>query len=181
MHYKTVIIDSDNWALASSEHKAVLHWAIKDQPWLNVRTFSLDTDIERYPVQLKTVSWRDAQINTDARPDNKIAINSLLLSARVRLFNELVMRMQIARENLGISDQHETLIMFHEYLAAQGVVPGDSRTDSVITFQNRLKSLSDLENVKQKVVELGLQAKSREAFDACRQEMERLFFTNILL
>lgn len=181
MQYRTVIIDSDNWALATSEYKAVLHWAIKDRPWLNVRTFGFEVPPERYPVQLSSLNWREAHVNTQAAPDNKLALGSLLLTARVKLFTELSMRIEIARENLGFADPHETLVLFHDYLAAQHKVEGDFEPDSVITFQNRLKTLRSLEQVKARIIDVGLAARSKEAFDAARQEMERLFFTNILL
>lgn len=181
MQYRTVIIDSENWALAASEQKVVLHWAIKDRPWLNIRTFGFQTAPERYPVQLSSLNWREAEVNTAATVDNKLALGSLLLTARVKLFTELNMRAQIARENLGIADPHETIVMFHDYLAAQGRVEGEPVADSVISFENRLRALRSLEKVKTQIIEIGLAARSKEAFDAAREEMERLFFTNILL
>lgn len=181
MQWKTVILDSDNWALGSSDIKSVLHWAIKDKPWLVVRTFGFNGQLPVAPIQLKSLNWKDAETNTGAAPDKAKQLSALLLSARIKVFTELHYRLRASKENLGIEDTDETLVQFHQYLSSFGIIPGEHTPDSRIQYENRIKLLGDLEKIKAKIIDQGLAAKSKEEFDAVRTEMERMFFTNILL
>lgn len=181
MQWKTVILDSDNWALGASDIKAVLHWAIKDKPWLVVRTFGFNSSAPSTPVQLKSLNWKDAEINSGAEPDRSKQLLGLLMSARIKVFTELHYRLRASRENLGIDDTDESIVQLHQYLASFGIIPGEHTPDSRIEYENRIKLLGDLEKIKTKIIDQALAAKSKEEFDAVRTEMERMFFTNILL
>lgn len=181
MQWKTVVLDSNNWAIFGLDNKQLLHWAIKDRPWYTLRTFQFNTPPETYPVQIKSMSWTTAEINSGATPDKGVILGNHLIAARVKLFYELQMRLNASMENMGVADNTETLLQLHGYLVSKGIIEGSAEDDSVITYQNKIALLSNLENIKKTIIDLGLAARTKESFDAARKEMERLFFTNILL
>ena len=181
MQYKTVILDSNNWALGTSDIKHVLHWSTRDRPWYNIRTFAFKTVLPIVPCCLKSLNWREAEMNADAKIDRSIHLESLLMGARIKLFTELYMKLEASKENLGINDHAENMLLLHEYLVSHNVIQGTFQPDAKLTYENRIKLISDLHTIREKIVTMGLSALSKEQFDEVRLEMDRLFFTNILL
>jgi hypothetical protein len=181
MQWTSVILNNDNWALASSEHKDVLLWAIKDKPWLVVRSFGFETAVNKYPCLLKSKNWREADIVSDAESNKLIMMSSVLLGARVKLLTELKLKINAHKENLGINDSDETIIQFYKYLASISIINDSRFKDCQIDFENKIKLLIDLENIKLHIINLCLLADSKEKFADVRTEMDRLLFTNILL
>lgn len=181
MQWRTVILDSDNWAIATSEIKEVLHWCIKDHPWYVIRTFGFESPPDTYPCQLKSLDWKNAEINHFESASGNIRIKSMLMNARIALLTELHYRTQISAENLGIANSTTTIVGLHRYLISMGVLPGDCAEDDSLRFQNRIKLLDDLERIKNTVIESCIKARSKEQFAQTRELMERLLFTNILL
>lgn len=181
MQWRTVILDTNNWALASSDIKEIMHWSISDQPWLVVRTFSFENPPDNYPCQLRSLNWKTAEINLNSIPDKKVKNASKLINARIKIFTELYYRIQICAENLGISNATTTLVQLYQYLISIGIIPGVSNIENKINFENRIKLLSDLEDVKIKIIKDCLLAKTEEEFINVKLLIERLLFTNILL
>jgi hypothetical protein len=70
---------------------------------------------------------------------------------------------------------------FFNYLGAKGLVESEFTEESKINFENKIRLLQDLYNIRDTAIKLILSAKSKEDFAAARVEIERLFFTNILL
>lgn len=180
MQFRTLIINPDNWIIGEHTNKEVMLWAIQDRPWYNLRTYTIKEDFA-LPAQLKTNSWTQVEINRDNTCPQDVQREIKLIEARMKFFGELYYRLQIAQENLGLSNTNFTLVQLHEYLVNQGLVKGDANPDASIHYENKLRLLQDLYNIKTQVVESLLKAATQEDFAQTRTLMERLFFTNILL
>jgi len=180
MQWRTIILDPDNWALGENTSKDVMLWAIKDMPWLHVRTFG-NLYITKFPTQIKTNSWTSVEINEDAKAPKEIFDLSVKIRKRIALLHELNYRLIVAQENLGISNANFNILDFYKFLAAKNVIEGKFSSDSVINFENKIQILTHLENIKQEIVEKVLTIDNDDGFQKLKTEMERLFFTNILL
>lgn len=179
MNLQTLIITPDNWVLATSQIKDVLLWSIKDRPWHNLRTYNIEETI-RPPVQIKSNSWLSVETTVN-EPSTDVKIESLLINARIAILTDLHMRLSLNIENQGLSDVNSTILDFYNYLGSKNIVESEFKEDSRINFENKIRLLQDLYNIRDRVIDTILAAKNKEDFVAARSEMERLFFTNILL
>lgn len=179
MNLQTVILTPDNWILATNDIKDVLIWSIKDRPWLNIRTYNIETKIT-IPCQLKTNSWINVDLTDNPAPD-AVKLEALLINARIALFTDLHTRLRLNIENQGLSDINSSLLDFFNYLGAKGLVESEFNDESKINFENKIRILQDLYNIRDAAIKIILSAKNKESFAAARAEIERLFFTNILL
>lgn len=180
MQFRTLIVNPDNWIIGEHTNKDVMIWATQDRPWYNLRTYVIKETFE-LPAQLKTNSWTQVEINIGNTCPQDVLREIKLIEARMKFFAELYYRLQIAQENLGLANTNFTLVQLHEYLVHHGLVKGESNPDASVQYENKLRLLQDLYNIKNQVVEATLQATDQEGFAAARTLMERLFFTNILL
>ena len=180
MQFRTLIVNPDNWIIGEHANKDVMIWAIQDRPWYNLRTYTIKEEFS-LPAQLKTNSWTQVEINRENTCPQDVLREIKLMEARLKFLAELYYRLQIAQENLGLSNTNFTLVQLHEYLVAQGLVKGESNPDASVQYENKLRLLQDLYNIKNQVVESLLKAQSPDDFVTTRTLMERLFFTNILL
>lgn len=180
MQWRTLIVNSDNWVVGESEIKDVLIWSIQDRPWYNIRTYGLQEQAT-LPFQLKTNSWTNVEINKDATPPQKVSVERAIIGARINFFTELHYRLQIATETLGLGNANNNLLSLHEYLVEKGVIEGQSDVDSAVHYENKIRLLQDLDNIKRTTISAVMSAKSIEEFKEAKTTMERLFFTNILL
>ena len=180
MQWRTVILDSNNWVIGEHSIKEVMHWAIQDRPWYNIRTFTLDAPTT-YPIQLKTNSWTNVSVNIEAIPPAQVTTESMIIGHRIKFFTELHYRLQASMENLGISNSNFTIIELHEYLVSQGVIKGTAAVDAGVQYENKMQLLQNLNNIKTQVISAIINAENAEDFAAARELMLRLFFTNILL
>lgn len=185
MQWHTVILNSDNWIIGSHPIKDVMLWAIRDRPWYNIRTFEHSEKLDiSHPIQLKSNSWTSLEVNDTVCTDANVQEEFTLLAGRMSVLVELYYRIRACKENTGIGDTDETLIMMHNYLASRGIIDElspNSPTDASITYENRILLLNQLEQIKQIIIPSTLAAKSRTDFSTTRADMTRLFFTNILL
>jgi len=180
MQWRTLIVNSDNWVIGEHENKDILIWSIKDRPWYNIRTYGLEERVE-LPFQLKTNSWTNVEINNGAAAPQTVIVEKAIISARINFFSELNYRLTIATETLGLSNANDNLLALHEYLIAHGVIKGQADDDSAIHYENKMRLIQDLNNIKKTVIDAVMAAKTIEDFKSARTTMERLFFTNILL
>jgi hypothetical protein len=180
MQWRTLIVNSDNWVIGEHENKEILIWSIKDRPWYNLRTYGLEKMVP-LPFQLKTNSWTSVEVNNESIVPQQVAIEKMIISARINFFAELHYRLNIATETLGISNANDNMLSLHEYLVATGVIKGQCDPDSAIQYENKIRLLQDLNNIKKVVIDAVIKAKSVKDFESARTTMERLFFTNILL
>lgn len=180
MAWRTLIINPNNWAIGESTNKDVLLWAIQDRPWHVVKTYKIDQPFE-LPIQLKTNSWTNVEVNNGASPPKDVQVEGILMGHRIRFLTELYFRIQANIENLGMGNSHFGLLQMHEYLVALGVINGEASADAVIQHENKIRVLQDLKNIRDSVIEKLLEAKDADGFQAARNHMERMFFTNILL
>lgn len=180
MQWRTLIVNSDNWVIGEHENKDILIWSIKDRPWYNIRTYGLEQPVNP-PFQLKTNSWTNFEINAEATPPQQVIIEKTIIGARINFFAELSHRLNVATETLGLSNANDNLLALHEYLIASGVIKGQADSDAIIQYENKIRLLQDLNNIKKTVIDAVISAKSIDEFKAARTTMERLFFTNILL
>jgi hypothetical protein len=180
MQFKTLIVNSENWALGEHEIKDVMLWAIRDRPWYHVRTFHITEELT-YPVQLKTNSWTNVSVNNQSVPPGDAARDSALIFHRMNFFKELYHRLEISQENLGLSNTTTLMVQLHEYLVNQGIVRGEASVDAGVQYENKMRLLQDLNRIQETVIAEVLAAKTLEDFKKARATMDRLFFTNILL
>jgi hypothetical protein len=180
MQWQTLIVNSDNWVLGTSQIKDILIWSIQDRPWYNIRTYGLPNTFET-PFQLKTNSWTSVDVNSDAKPTREIMIEKTIINARIKFFTELHFRLTNSAETLGLGDANTNMVSLYEYLIASGVLQGTAPSDAKVQYENKMRLLQDLNNIKKAVIDSVMLAKSIEDFAAARTNMERLFFTNILL
>lgn len=181
MQWKTVIVNDTNWALATSEIKSVLHWTIQDKPWLYVKTIQLPVESISFPCQLKSLNWTQSEVNESVKPSELIIGSSLLMRGRVGIFTELYYRLEATKKNQLIDNPDSTILMLYKYLINKEILPGQSDPCDGIDFENRIKFISDLENIKKQMFDLVLAAKSKKDFEEASTMMDRLFFKNILL
>lgn len=180
MQWKTLIVDPNNWVLGENPNKDVMIWATQDRPWYHIRTYSIDGTLS-VPSQLKTNSWTNVILNTDAIVPESVKTEAMLLNQRMIFFTELSYRLRISAENLGLSDHTTNLVHLHEYLVSLGVIKGEAVADAGIQYENKMRLLQDLNNIKTSVIDAVLSAKNASEFKQAHNLMERLFFTNILL
>ena len=180
MQWRTVILNSNNWVIGEHSVKEVMYWAIQDRPWYTLRTFTIDTPIS-CPMQLKTNSWTNVTVNTDAVSSAEVTKESIIIGHRLKFFAELYYRLEASMENLGIKNSNFTIIEMHEYLVSQGVIKGTAAVDAGIQYENKMQLLQNLNNIKIQVISAILSAKNADEFAGARELMLRLFFTNILL
>lgn len=180
MQWRTLIVNSDNWVIGEHENKDILIWSIKDKPWYNIRTYGL-TDVASVPFQLKTHGWTQYEVNKNSIPSQQVINDKNIIIARINFFNELHYRLRMSSETLGISDANSNLLLLHEYLVSKNIIIGESHSDSSIHYENKIRLIKDLDNIKNTVIDLVIKSKSIEDFKSARTTMERLFFTNILL
>jgi hypothetical protein len=180
MQWRTLIVNSDNWVIGEHENKDILIWSIKDRPWYNLRTYGLE-QVVSLPFQLKTNSWTSVEVNSDATVPQSVSIEKMIIGARINFFAELYHRLNIATETLGLANANDNMLALHEYLVATGIIRGQADQDSAIQYENKIRLLQDLNNIKKTVIDTVMVAKSVEDFKMARTTMERLFFTNILL
>jgi hypothetical protein len=180
MQWRTVILDSNNWVIGEHSIREIMLWAIQDRPWYNLRTFTLDAPAS-YPIQLKTNSWTNVSVNTEATPSQQVITESTIIGHRIKFFSELYYRLEASMENLGINNSNFTIVDLHEYLVSQGVIKGTADVDASIHYENKILLLQNLKNIKTQVISATLNAKNAEDFASARELMTRLFFTNILL
>lgn len=179
MNLQTLIITPDNWVLATNNNKDVLLWAIKDRSWLNLRTYNIEETIKP-PCQIKSTSWLTVEL-TENIPDVTIRLEALLLNTRIAVFTDLALRIALNIENQGLSDVNASILDFFNYLGSKGLVESEFKDDSRINFENKVRLLQDIYNIRDAVISTTLKARNKEDFVKARLEMERLFFTNILL
>lgn len=180
MQWRTVILDSNNWVIGEHSIKEIMLWAIQDRPWYNIRTFTLDSS-GTAPMQLKTNSWTNVSVNSEAVPSTQVVTEAAIIAHRLKFFSELYYRLQASMENLGIGNSNTTIIDLHEYLISQGVIKGTAPEDAGVKYENKMRLLQDLNNIKLKVIDAVIKAKNAEDFKSAHELMTRLFFTNILL
>jgi hypothetical protein len=180
MQFRALIVNPDNWVIGEHAIKDVMIWATRDRPWYHIRTYTIKEEFT-LPVQLKTNSWTTVEINKDNTCPRDVQIEIALIGHRIKFLTELHYRLQIAVENLGLSDVNTTMVQMYEFLIAQGIVKGDIREDAEVQFENKMRLLQDLNNIREEVITSLLAAQTAEEFQATRTLMERLFFTNILL
>lgn len=179
MNLQTLVITPENWAIATSTNKDALLWSIKDRPWLNLRTYNLKEKIT-IPCQIKSNSWLTIEPTSNIA-NKDVELEALLVNARLSVFTDLQLRISLNIENQGLFDVNSTILDFYNYLGSAGVVQSEYKDDSRINFENKIRILQDLYNIRDRVIEVTLAARTKEAFTKAREEMERLFFTNILL
>lgn len=179
MNLQTIIITPDNWVLGTSDIKDVLIWSMKDRPWLNLRTYNIKNQLT-FPCQIKSNSWVNVEV-TDNLPSPAVRVESMLINARIALFTDLHTRLRLNIENQGLADVNATILDFFNYLGSRGLVESEFTEDSKIHFENKIRLLQDLYNIRNSAIGMILSAKSKEDFAAARTDIERLFFTNILL
>ncbi len=180
MQWRTIIFDPENWALGENASKDVMLWSIKDMPWLHVRTFG-NLNITRFPTQFKANSWTNVEVNEDTKPSKEVVDLSVKIRKRMAVLQDLNYRLDVAQQNLGISNSNFNLLDFYKYLSAKNVVDGNHSNDSIINFENKIQILSQLDSIKQTVISQVLAVDNDEGFQEVKTQMERLFFTNILL
>ena len=180
MQWRTIIFNPENWAVGEHAIKDVMLWAISDMPWLHVRTFS-NINFRTLPVQLKTKSWTSVEINETAFPTQEVLDLSFKIKKRIEILQELHYRLEISQENLGISNSNLNLLDFYRYLVSKKIIEGSAEKDSIINFENKIQVLQELDNIKNIVIGLVLNSLSEDDYRSAKTEMERLFFTNILL
>lgn len=180
MQWRTIIFDPENWALGENANKNVMLWAIKDMPWLHVRTFG-NLNITKFPTQFKANSWTDVEVNEESKPSKEVIDLSIKIRKRMGVLQDLNYRLDIAQQNLGISDSNFNILDFYKYLAAKKLIDGDGDVDSIINFENKMQILSHLDVIKQTVINQVLAVTDDDGFQEAKVQMERLFFTNILL
>lgn len=180
MQFRALIVNPDNWVIGEHAIKDVMIWATRDRPWYHIRTYTIKEEF-KLPVQLKTNSWTAVEINKDNTCPRDVQIEVTLIGHRIKFLTELHYRLQIAIENLGLADVNTTMVQMYEFLIAQGIVKGDVKEDAEVQFENKMRLLQDLNNIREEVITSLLAAKTAEEFQATRTLMERLFFTNILL
>jgi hypothetical protein len=180
MHYATIILTSDNWAVGSHDNKDILLWAISDKPWLNLRTLQF-AEKPTFPCQIKTNSWTNVEVNTSSTPNQDISILTKTMDTRIKLLAELVYRLRSHYEIMGVSDPSSLILKMHEYLVDAGVIHGTAAPDAKIKYLNSIRLMQDLEAIKTSTIEKILAVRDTETFQAARHHMDRMFFTNILL
>lgn len=180
MQFRTLIVNPDNWIIGEHTNKDAMLWAIQDRPWYNLRTYVIKEEFS-LPAQLKTNSWTQVEVNRENTCPQDVLREIKLMEARIKFLVELHYRLQIAQDNLGLSNTNFTLVQLHEYLVTQGLVKGEANPDASVQYENKLRLLQDLYNIKNQVVESLLKAQTADDFSTTRTLMERLFFTNILL
>jgi hypothetical protein len=180
MQWRTIIFDPENWALGENASKDVMLWAIKDMPWLHVRTFG-NLNITRFPTQFKSNSWTSVEINEQSKPSNDINELSVKIRKRMAVLQDLNYRLDVAQQNLGISNSNFNILDFYKFLTAKNIIEGTYSSDSIINFENKIQILSHLDLIKQTVIDQVLAVDTDEGFQEVKTQMERLFFTNILL
>jgi hypothetical protein len=180
LQFRTLIVNPDNWIIGEHTNKDAMIWAMSDRPWYNLRTYTIKDEFS-LPAQLKTNSWTQVEINRENTCPQDVLREIKLMEARIKFCAELYYRLQIAQENLGLSMTNFTLVQLHEYLVALGIVQGEASPDAMVQYENKLRLLQDLNNIKNQVVASLMQAATIEDFAQTRALMERLFFTNILL
>ena len=179
MNLKTIIVTPDNWVLGTSDIKDVLIWSMRDKPWLNLRTYNIDNSL-RIPYQIKSNSWVNVETTNNPAP-SEVRLEAMLMSARIAMFTDLHIRLSLNIENQGLADTNSTRLDFFNYLGAKGLVDSEFSPDSKIHFENKIRLLQDLYNIRDAAIKIILSAKNKEDFAAAKTEIERLFFTNILL
>jgi hypothetical protein len=97
------------------------------------------------------------------------------------ILQDLNYRLDVAQQNLGISNSNFNLLDFYRFLTAKNVIEGIHSSDSIINFENKIQILSHLDTIKQTVIDQVLAVDTDEGFQEVKTQMERLFFTNILL
>ena len=180
MQFRALIVDSNNWVIGEHAIKDVMLWATKDRPWYHIRTYSINESFV-LPVQLKTNSWTNVEINRESTCPRDVLVEITLLGHRIKFLNELHYRLQIATENLGLADVNTTMVQLYEFLISKGIVSGETTDDASVQFENKMRLLQDLDNIREEVITSLLAAKTPAEFQETRTLMERLFFTNILL
>lgn len=180
MQFRTLIVNPDNWIIGEHANKDAMIWSMQDRPWYNLRTYVIKEEFS-LPAQLKANSWTQVEINRENTCPADVQREIKLMEARLKFMSELYYRLQVAQENLGLGNTNFTLVQLHEYLVCQGLVKGEANPDASVQYENKLRLLQDLHNIKIQVVDAALQAKDADGFAAARTFMERLFFTNILL
>ena len=180
MQFRALIVNPDNWVIGEHAIKDVMIWATRDRPWYHIRTYTIKEEF-KLPIQLKTNSWTAVEINKDSTCPRDVQIEVTLIGHRIKFLTELHYRLQIAIENLGLADVNTTMVQMYEFLIAQGIVKGDIKEDAEVQFENKMRLLQDLNNIREEIITSLLAAKTAEEFQATRTLMERLFFTNILL
>jgi hypothetical protein len=180
MQWRTLIVNPENWVVGESNIKDVMLWAITDMPWLHIRTHGGLAET-RFPFQLKTSSWTSVSINEDAWIDQDVADLATKLKKRIVLLQELYYRLEIAHQNQGLGNANFNIIDFYNYLVDKKVIAGESPADASITFENKIQVMKHLDSIKRKTIDECLTCNTDEDFAQAKKNMERLFFTNILL
>jgi len=180
MRWRTVILDPDNWALGEHPVKEIMLWSIQDRPWYNLRTYNIEKEL-RFPNQLKTHSWTSVEVSPVITIPDEVIKESHLMSSRMRFFTELHGRLQVSMENLGIANAQWNLLNLHEYLISLGLIKGKCPADAKIQYENKMRLLQDLNEIKETTIEMVLDAVTPDEFMAAKVYMERRFLTNILL
>lgn len=179
MQYKTLITNPDNWIISENTNKDVMLWAMQDRPWYHLRSYAINEEFS-LPAQLKSNTWLQVELNRNNTCPVEVQDEMKLIDARIKFFTELYYRLQIAQESLGLSNTNFNLVHLHEYLVANGIVKGEANPDAVIQYENKLRLLQDLHNIKLQVVDSLLKEKTLD-FSSTRNLMDRLFITNIML
>ena len=180
MQWRTIIFDPENWALGENASKDVMLWAIKDMPWLHVRTFG-NLNITKFPTQFKANSWTSVDVNEQSTPGKDTVDLSVKIRKRMGILQDLNYRLDVAQQNLGISNSNFNLLDFYKFLTAKNIIEGAHSSDSIINFENKIQILSHLDSIKQTVIDQVLAVDTDEGYQEVKTQMERLFFTNILL
>lgn len=180
MQWRTFIVNPENWVLASSTIKDPMLWAIADMPWLCIRTHE-GIDGKEFPFQLKSQSWTKVSLNEQAVASEEVVEISDLLKKRLVLLQELYYRSEIACQNQGIGNANSNLFDFYQYLVSKKILEGTCADDSTLMFENTMQILKHLDGIKKTVIKECLSCRNDDDFLRARKNMERLFFTNILL
>lgn len=174
MLWQTLAIDTtSNTAVAVFDDKQVLQWAIQDRPWYVIKTYSFQEQLPTAPFVLKSNSWKDVALS-ETLPDPFYKLESLLITARVRLFVELKQRYDSSLENQGIHSPYQIVCRLYNTMLKT------TNADAIL-LANDISTIQELEALKQQVINCTLQAKTQQDFVNARALMERLFFVNILL
>jgi hypothetical protein len=180
MQWRTLIVNPENWVLGESPVKDAMLWAISDMPWLHIRTHGGITATQ-FPFQLKTESWTSVTVNKDAVPFQETVDLTNKIKKRIALLQELYYRLEIAHQNLGLGNANYTIVDFYHYLVSKGLVEGEAPDDSQIVFENKIQTMKHLDQIKRATVTECLACTTDEDYAQAKKNMERLFFTNILL
>jgi hypothetical protein len=180
MQFRALIINPDNWAIGEHANRDVMIWAIRDRPWYQIRTYSIQEEFT-LPVQLKNNSWNTVELNDNNICPKEVLTEATLFKHRIEFLSEMQYRLQIAVESLGLVDVNTTIVCLYEFLISKGIAQGNHKIDAAIQFENKMRLLQDLSNIREKIITSLLEAQTPKEFQVTRILMERLFFTNILL